>query len=82
MSKPEKLKPGMAQLLVEGTDAKKFCIWAYEAYKFKNIQVQDFGGIKEKKTQTEGAYAIGPVHGICSENCQGAWRGWIHCQTI
>ena len=47
MSQPEKLQAGMAQLLVEGLDAKIFCIWACEAYNFEHIQVQDFGGIKD-----------------------------------
>lgn len=47
MSRPEKLKTNMAQLLVEGTDAKYFFIWACEAYGFENIQVQDFGGIND-----------------------------------
>ena len=47
MSRPEKLKAGMAQLLVEGKDAEKFCIQACIAYGFEHIQVQDFGGIKD-----------------------------------
>jgi hypothetical protein len=47
MSKPETLKEGMSQLLVEGVDAKYFCIWACKAYKLEHIQVQDFGGIKD-----------------------------------
>lgn len=47
MSRPEKLKTSMAQLLVEGIDAKYFCIWACKAYGFENIQVQDFGGIND-----------------------------------
>lgn len=47
MSKPETLKEGKSQLLVEGIDAKFFCIWACVAYKFEHIQVQDFGGIKD-----------------------------------
>lgn len=47
MSKPETLKKGMSQLLVEGVDAKIFCIWACAAYNFEHIQVQDFGGIKD-----------------------------------
>ena len=47
MSKPTELNPGMSQLLVEGVDAKFFCIWARKAYGFENIQVQDFGGIND-----------------------------------
>lgn len=47
MPKPEKLKPGMAQLLAEGKDAMLFCIYACTAYGFENIQVQDFGGIND-----------------------------------
>lgn len=47
MPKPEKLKPGMAQLLAEGKDAMLFCIHACTAYGFEHIQVQNFGGIKD-----------------------------------
>lgn len=46
MSK-NRLKVGMAQLLVEGKDAEQFFIWACEHYKFEHIQVQNFGGITE-----------------------------------
>ena len=47
MSKPIELNPGLSQLLVEGVDAKFFCMWTCKAYGFKNIQVQDFGGIND-----------------------------------
>lgn len=47
MSKPKELNPGLSQLLVEGVDAKFFCMWARRAYGFENIQVQDFGGIND-----------------------------------
>ena len=47
MSKPIALNPGLSQLLVEGVDAKFFCMWACKAYGFENIQVQDFGGIND-----------------------------------
>ena len=47
MSKPMELNPGLSQLLVEGVDAKFFCMWACRAYGFKHIQIQDFGGIND-----------------------------------
>lgn len=34
-------------LLVEGTDAYYFCIWALTAYGIENVQVLDFGGITQ-----------------------------------
>jgi hypothetical protein len=34
-------------MLVEGADAKFFCIWALEAYEINDVQVMDFGGITE-----------------------------------
>ncbi len=34
-------------LLVEGKDAWNFFIWALNAYKIENIQVEDFGGITQ-----------------------------------
>jgi len=44
-NKTEIKKPNL--LLVEGADAKFFCIWALEAYGVEEVQVMDFGGITE-----------------------------------
>ena len=46
MAKNE-LKKGCNLLLTEGADAMYFLIWALQAYKFENIQVEDYGGIKD-----------------------------------
>lgn len=44
MSKPKSIMHPKV-LLVEGMDAKMFCIWALQAYKLEDIEVHDFGGI-------------------------------------
>lgn len=35
------------QIFVEGADAKYFFIWALEEYKIEDVQVVDFGGIRD-----------------------------------